>query len=40
VTKKKPTWSCDTLQDAKGMQIYGIDDPYHEEEQMDPPVVR
>jgi hypothetical protein len=40
VTRKRPTWSRDTLQDAKGMQLYGIDDPYHEEEQMAPPVVR
>jgi len=31
---KRPTWSRDTL------QIYGIDEPYHEEEQMAPPVVR
>jgi hypothetical protein len=28
------------LQDAKGIQIYGIDEPYHEEEKMAPPVVR
>jgi hypothetical protein len=28
------------LQDAKRIQIYGIDEPYHEEEQMSPPVVR
>jgi hypothetical protein len=28
------------LQDAKRIQIYGIDEPYHEEEQMAPPVVR
>jgi hypothetical protein len=27
----------DTLQDAK---IYSIDEPYHEKEQMAPPVVR
>jgi hypothetical protein len=34
VTRKRPTWICDTL------NIYGIDEPYHEEEKMDPPVVR
>jgi hypothetical protein len=28
------------LQNAKEIQIYGIDEPYHEEEQMAPPVVR
>jgi hypothetical protein len=28
------------LQDAKGIQIYGIDEPYHEEEHMAPSVVR
>jgi hypothetical protein len=30
--RKRPTWSRDTLQDAKRIQIYGIDEPYHEEE--------
>jgi hypothetical protein len=36
ITRKRPTWSRDTLQDAK---TYSIDEPYHEE-QMAPPVVR
>ena len=40
VNRKRPAWSRDTLQDAEGMQIYGIDEPYHEEQQMAPPVVR
>jgi hypothetical protein len=40
MTRKRPTWSRDTFQDAKGIQIYGIDEPYHEEDNMDPLVVR
>jgi hypothetical protein len=40
VIKKRPTWSCDTLEDENNMHLYGSDDPYHEEEQMVPPIVR
>jgi hypothetical protein len=36
VTRKRSTWSHDTLQDSK---IYKIDNPYHEEK-MAPPMVR
>jgi hypothetical protein len=40
VTKKRPTWSHDTFQNAKEIHMYDIDEPYHEEEQMAPPLVR
>jgi hypothetical protein len=34
VTRKRPTWSYDTL------QIYGIDEPDHNEENIIAPMVR
>jgi hypothetical protein len=34
MTRKRLAWSRDTLQDAKGIHIYGIDEPYHEEDKM------
>jgi len=40
VTRMRPTGSHGTLQDAKCMHLYGIYEPYHEEEKMDPLGVR
>jgi hypothetical protein len=40
VTRKRLAWSRDTLHDAKGIQIYAINEAYHEEEQMAPPMVK
>jgi hypothetical protein len=36
----KPTCSHDTLHNAKEINMHGIDNPYYENKEMTPPVVR